>query len=502
MLKIRNQNILKTSVFYNKGTVFLLILIFYILFPTNNSSLDSYAYAGYVKYNHFLFTPHHLFSNAIIYILLQPFQYLGLNIDILAFSKVINSLFQLLNLFIFYKILTFLKINEKSKLLYILILAFSFSLWRYGTENETYIIPITFSLLGSFYFLKNIKSNKNTYIILSSLFGVIACLFHQIHFFWWFGLLFGFYFYTKRIQSIILYSLPALLVPLSYALVIYFYENQEITILNLWHFVFHDLHKGSVMTNFGWKGFFFQALNTVRTYFQIHPNIYLMIKDNLMYVIPIIACAFIFFRTLILFIRNRKLISKKENNLSLFIIIHVCIFTANYLFAFYNYGNIEFMVMLPFLVVLYIVIRYEIDYKILQKVAILLFIWNFSYGILPNYIYDYYNDKKLVDYMVENKDKTFIIKSHTTRNEYFYLTGIRSPKNILIPRRLTQDSVNYLIKKNNELYTDIINKPEILNKEKMIEHSAINFDDYKKTEMFSYKGFYGKSTVYKLESKK
>jgi len=159
-----SNNIFNKSIIFDRRLVFILIFLSYILFPTNNSSLDSYAYAGYVKYNYYLFTPHHLFSNVIIYVLLLPFKYLGISIDILLFSKIVNSLFQLINLFIFYKILTFLKIKERTKLLYILILAFSFSLWRYGTENETYIIPIGFSLLGSYYFLKNIK-RANPFIL-------------------------------------------------------------------------------------------------------------------------------------------------------------------------------------------------------------------------------------------------------------------------------------------------------------------------------------------------
>ena len=106
-----SNNIFNKSIIFDRRLVFILIFLSYILFPTNNSSLDSYAYAGYVKYNYYLFTPHHLFSNVIIYVLLLPFKYLGISIDILLFSKIVNSLFQLINLFIFYKILIFIKIE-------------------------------------------------------------------------------------------------------------------------------------------------------------------------------------------------------------------------------------------------------------------------------------------------------------------------------------------------------------------------------------------------------
>jgi hypothetical protein len=494
-----SNNIFNNSIIFDRRLVFILIFLSYVFFPTNNSSLDSYAYAGYVKYNYCLFTPHHLFSNGIIYVLLQPFKYLGVRIDILFFSKIVNSIFQLINLLIFYKILTFLKINEKTKLLYILILAFSFSLWRYGTENETYIIPISFSLLGSYYFLKNIKRSKTLYLILSSLFGVLACLFHQIHFFWWFGILFGFYFYNRRFKTIYLYLIPALLVPLSYILVLIFYEKQELTIFNIQHFVFNDFYQGSVMTNFGWKGFFFQAINTVRTYFQIHPNIYFLIKDNWIYLIPLILCLIISYKLFKILRTNKNLITKKENHLKIFIKVHIFIFIANYLFAFYNAGNVEFMVMLPFLLVLYIAIKYTVNNKISRKIVMLLFVWNFSYGIFPNYKYDYYNDIKLVNFMIENKEKTFIVKNHTVISQYFYESGIDNPKNIFRFNKINEDKLNQIMKANNEIYTDVITKPEILNKEKISSNGLkINFKNYRKDEVFSYDGFYGKTTVHKI----
>lgn len=494
-----SNTIFSKSIIFDKRLVFILIFLSYILFPTNNSSLDSYAYAGYIKYNHYLFTPHHLFSNVLIYLLLQPFKYIGITIDILLFSKIINSLFQLINLFIFYKILSFLKIKEKTKLLYILILAYSFSLWRYGTENETYIIPIGFSLLGSYYFLKNINKSKTSYIILSSIFGVLACLFHQIHFFWWLSILFGFFLYRRSFKSVYLYLIPSLLVPLSYILVLVFYEKQELTFFNLQYFVFHDFYQGSVMTDFGWKGFFFQAINTVRTYFQVHGNIYFLIKNNWFYLIPLILCLIISYKLFKLFRTDKKLIIRKENHLKIFVKIHIFIFIANFLFAFYNAGNIEFMVMLPFLLILCIVIKYDIRNKISQQIVILLFVWNFSYGIFPNYNYNYYNDTVLVNYMVKNKEKTFIVKNHTIVSQYFYKTGIDNPKNIFLLNKLNQDKLNQIIKVNNEIYTDIINKPEIFNKEKMTSNDlGINFKDYKKEKIFSYSGFYGKTSVYKI----
>jgi len=488
---------------FNKSFVFIVVSLMYFLFLTNNSSLDSYAYAGYVKYNHYLFTPHHLFSNAFIYLLIYPFKSLGIHINILLFSKIINSFFQIINLLIFYRILSFLKINEKEKLLYVLGLAFSFSLWRFATENETYIIPIAFSLLGSFYFLKNFEEKKVIYIFLSSLFGAISCLFHQIHFFWWFGILIGFYIYNKNAKTIFQYIIPALIVPISYVLVLILYEKQDISIYNMIHFVFHDFFQGSVDTNFGWKGIFFQLLNSFRTFFQLHPNIYILIQKNWIYILPIIITLYLSVR-LIGIVLKRESLTKKNNKLSLFTTIHLYIFIANYLFAFYNYGNIEFMVMLPYLLALIIAVKYSIHPKLLSLLVGILFIWNFSFAIFPNHYYSYYNDEVLVDYIIANPKKTFLIKNATALNHYFYKTGIDSPKRIILYSKTNKEELKNIMDKEGELYTDIIDKPEIFNKEKMTSTTNLHqfFDHYYKDVILTYKALYGETTVYKISKVK
>lgn len=155
-----------------------------------------------------------------------------------------------------------------------------------------------------------------------------------------------FYIYEKKVKTVLLYLIPSLLVPLSYVLVLIFYEKKEFSFYNLMNFIFNDLLQGSVQTNFGWKGAFFQVLNTFRKFFQLHPDIYELIKKEWVYILPFVFCSVIIFFVIRLLLRG-GVILEKENNLKLFIKIHVFIFITNYFFAFYNYGNVEFMVMLP-----------------------------------------------------------------------------------------------------------------------------------------------------------
>jgi len=482
--------------------VLSVLFFFYAFFPTNNSTMDAYSYAGYIAYNQNLFTPHHLLYNAFMYGLKSLFDLFGFYVDTLLFTKIINAFFAIANLLVFYKILSQLNLPKKEKLLYLLVLGFTFSLWRFGTENETYIVPIFFSLLGSLYFLKYIKLNLEAsglkYVFLSGLMGVIACLFHQIHFFWWLGLLIGFFIYKKRFKVLFLYAISAVLVPISYVLVLVFYEQKVLSFYNLTHYVFHDLYGDSVMTNFGWKGLFFQILNSFRTFFQLHPSMFIQIKENLIFIIPLLLGLFLLYRFIVTLVA-RKMFLKRAHNFSIFTKVHLVIFIANYLFAFYNYGNIEFMVMLPFLFILILVINYQINYRFLTTLAITMFIWNFSYGIFPNHFYNYYNDSRLVDFIIKNPTDIFVIKNATALNEYFYKTSIDNYSRIFLYYQIDEKSIDSLLRKG-PIFTDIIDKPEILDKEKLTMNNSLKnaFEAYNKEKAFDYEGFFGTSSVYKI----
>jgi len=486
----------------NNRNTYLIVLgilfLFYVFFPTHNSTLDAYSYAGYIKYKQHLFTPHHLFYNVFMYVINQTLSFVGVSVEVLPLTKMVNSVFAVLNLFVFYKILSLLKLSVKEKLVYILILGFSFSQWRFGTENETYTIPISFSLVASYFFLKYISKQQLKYIFYSGLFASVACLFHQIHFFWWLGLMIGFFLYDKKFKTLVLYSITALLVPFSYVLVLIYYEHKSFSFFNLYSYVFNDLIGGSVMTNFGWKGIFFQVLNSFRTFFQIHPNSYYLIKENIVFALPLLLGAYLAYR-FVMMLYKKQFLERKEHQLQLYTNIHLGIFIANFLFAYYNYGNIEFMVMLPFLLFLILIIRFSINFRFLKLTALTLFVWNFFYGIYPNYHYNYYNDQHLVNYIIKNPETTFIVKNPAVINEHFYKTGVDNDPRIILYYQINEKGVDSLVQLKT-IYTDLIDKPEILNKEKMTADFSLQnvFKKYKKKEVLHYNGFYGRSTVYKI----
>ena len=486
--------------------MFAIVFVLYILFPTNNSSLDAYAYAGYVEYNSYLFKPHHLLSHALVYVLAAPFEVIGISVDALWFGKLINALFQVINLWVFYRILLRLNIDKKQILSIVLVLGFSCNLWQYSTENEVYIVPILFSLLGSLYFLKYSLQPKVKFLVFSGTFAAIACVFHQLHFFWWLGLLIGFCWMQRNLKTFLLYATPALLVPIAYALVLVFYEQQEFTFTNLYQFMLYDfLQEGIVESSYswqGWKSILFQAVNTVRIFLQAHPNIYVLLKTHWIYFVPLIISLILGLQLLWQFFKQKNVFKKRQNNSKLFANVHLFIVITIYLFAFYSYGNIEFLVSLPFALFLFLAVKFTLDKHFVKRFVLLLFIWNFSFAIFPDSYYKYYNDEELVDYIIEHPNDTFLVKNSAVGNHYFYKTGINYPPNVLFYDKVNKDMLQSLLL-NKTIYTDVIDKPEVFDRQKIdgMGDEKINLNNYQKEAIFSFDGLYGTSTVYKISSK-
>ena len=107
-----------------------------------------------------MFQAHHLLYNPLLKVFYEFFSILCDRIDILLVGKWMNAIFQGFNLLIAAKILRLLKVSENHIFLLLLIIGFSFNPWRFGTENEAYIVPITFSILGTWTFLKYLNINN------------------------------------------------------------------------------------------------------------------------------------------------------------------------------------------------------------------------------------------------------------------------------------------------------------------------------------------------------
>ena len=380
--------------------------------------------------------------------------------------------------------------------MFVLIVCFSFNTWRFGTENEVYMEPVFFSLLGSYFFLKYIKSEHIKYVWLTGIFSATACLFHQIHFFWWFGLSIGWFFYKNYLRNVFIYFGLAAIVPLIYIAVIYYYLNQDVTFENALHFTLRDYFKGTADSNLSLKALLMIPISIVRSFIQVHPVIPALIKTNGLYLLPFFLIPLILLSAL----RSKAYrIRRVSTQYPGFHKAHIIILILQLLFAFYANGNVEFMVMIPFLAAILIVNRLKFTPAFLKYAVLILFIWNFSYGIFPNHYYKFNHEEKLLDYMLKNPKKIFVLKNYVTRSKYFYLTGKDDNENLLISEKLSLNELDSLIRKHHNIITDVIDYPEILNREKIMNgHEDDYFHSYSKYLIFKFPGLYGETSVYEV----
>lgn len=498
----------KNQYFLKKHITILILLFFffflYISFPTSNSTADAYSYASSVKYRTELFAPHHLLYNAFNYILYLPLKLAGCQVGALGFMKVLNAFFATLSLLILYMILIHIPALKRTHI-YILIFfaGNSFATLRYATEAETYIIPVFFSLTGSYFYIKYIYlSSRPIYLFFSGVFASIACLFHQEHFFWWFGLLVSLLLYFPNWKSVVFYIFPAFIVPLAYLSVVIEVENQEASISNLLHFIFYEYVSGSLESSIGWKNFFLTGVSLFRTFFQVHGKCIYLLRQFPMLCISV-------FITIILMINAVFPLRKfyKISSTSPVFKTHSFILVLQLFFAFYAVGNAEFMVMIPFLICL-LLPYFSISYTKVLFLAVGMFAWNLSFGIVPDSMINYSNDVMVLKKVELEKNHLFILNNGLTLTHlYHYMYG-RYPDNVEIKFTGNIDgrkrSIAKHISEGHSIYTDLGKNTSVMSRSALLERNAYTqfFKSYNMSPVDSIPTFYGYNVIYAITSKK
>ena len=490
--------------------IILFMLALYLAFPTANSSIDAWSYAASVKWQVEIFRSHHLLYNAVPLLLYQALVWLGIHTHALSLSIMINAFFAAFSLLILYHI--FLKINtDRTKRNALLLFAgSSFALMRFATENETYIIPLFFSLWGSFYFLRAFKEEKSSLLILSGFFAALACLFHQIHFFWWLILLLAILFRKDKspLKKAIFYLLPALIVPIIYFLVIAFYLKQNINYNNSIHFVFEEFFRGNVDHTITLNNFMFFFISLIRSFFQVHGYFLILIQKHVFFIVPAILSVFLVIWGLL---KSGRFFQFRLTE-KYFFRIHVYILIFQLLFAFYSVGNAEFMVMVPPLLAILISMLHNIRQSLIWKFALAMLVWNLFLGIIPMNRYEFSNSGQLSQKINKHSDIQFILFDKILLdNRYFYDHG-KYPEHLI-------NSPYYFIKRNREeelrqLIDDALDNSKIIltdcsGNELLINRAAIMqkeineefLNKYKLNLSDSVSGISGKTYLYRIKIK-
>jgi hypothetical protein len=457
--------------------VILFFLLVYLLFPSHNSSIDAHYYAASIRHSGELFHPHHLLYNVTGYLFLKAVQGMGMFPDVLAFLKIVNALVAAACLVVTNRIFRQMDKDTTETVGFIILTGSSFALWRFATENETYLFPLALSLLASSGFLRYLKIRKLRYLFLSGTFATLAILYHQIHLFWWLGLFIGVIVYSRNLKAMITYGLPALLIPVVYGIVYIALRNSDTISGGPAQFIFRDFYTGGVDRTFDWSNLYLTGINLVRSYLQVHGLMFSLIRKSLLYIIPGVGALILLASALI---QKRLVVLRIPGETGIFIKTHVYIFILQLIFVLYAAGNAEFMVMIPVLSFLIIGGLYNIRKQSLYLAGAGLFIWNMGYGILPVWKTDHTPHPEIIQWVETHESDLFILMSDQhIISKVYYSTGTEEMPNIQKapehmvsrgqPLTLLHERIAEYLNSGRRVFTDCIDRPRIMTREQLLD---------------------------------
>ncbi len=480
------------------------VLLIYLLLPSNNLSSDSYGYAIGIKNGQDLYSAHHLIYNGFYYYLCLPFRTVFPNIDVLQLCTIINTLFAVASLFVFARILKLLKVEPVQVFLWLLFSAFSFGIWRFSLENESYIISMFLSLLGSYFLLKYADNKKTLNILASGFFTMLAVLFHQIHFFWWLGLLMAVVLHFRSLKSFVWYVIPAFLVPIAYILVYLKTQAAPLSIQTLWEYLLHDYYRGNAGQIAPFKQhLMFIGVAVVRTFAQVYPYMLVLLKQHWVYFLPILVLAVWSIYCIVFIIKKKKIGSKKSSfqDKKWFLRAHLFILLLHLAFAFYSNGNAEFMVMTPILLGLLVAPKWNISIPLFAGLTFTILFWNTLYGAFPMYKYNLINQSERVEYLKANQEAKFISFTNLIQNQNEYMGG--SNANFYTDEQMTPELLSQWIDSGYSVITDMPDDHKIISRGTFFEKNLNDevWSRYQLEPVQGTKTLYGDLHLYKVHSK-
>lgn len=475
----------------------LFFLLVYILFPAGNSTIDGWGYAEEIKYGYNLFRPHHLLYNAFGFMLIKTAHLFNLYPDVLSTLKVLNAVTATLILVTLGRILLKMQLTAGERNLWLFFAGSSFGVWRFATENEVYLLPILFSLAGSYCFLLFLHDNKAKNLALSSVFASLACLFHQLHIFWWLALLTGLLSKRTERRNILIYLSVAIIIPLTYMSVLFFYEKASLTAGNIASFVLHDYITGSAEASVDFRNLLLTPVSLFRTFFQFHGNILLLIRKFPWLYGILFTSVTLAVSSLYMF---RKIRFRTNPLYNTFFKIHLLAFSLHLLFAFFAHGNAEFMVVLVVIIPLLINQLFLFSPRALLLISLSMFIWNFSFAIFPNYHFNFNNDEEVISFIRQHPEGLFILKEkNIIANRYYYETGIPVGDRIYgYPLEKHLSGLCALQADGIEIYSDLLSKKSPLSRASLLEGKGDEHLEMIEEGIDRIPSFYGEFTIDKV----
>ncbi|UOQ73935.1 hypothetical protein [Hymenobacter cellulosilyticus] len=411
---------------------------------TSNSTLDAWYYAACVRHGHELLLPHHLLYNAAGWLWAKALHTVGWELDELAALKLLNALAAGTILLVLRQLLHLVLPADKKVWPWLLLAGASFGVLRFATENEAYVLPVLLSLLGSLAWARyQLGGLKTRHLVLAGFWAALACLFHQIHFCWWLGLLLGtgYYALKAKLRALLLFALPALLVPAAYVAALPYWQ-QPLTLPALWRFVFHDYYAGTATGSVSGHGLLLSVVNLGRTFVQVHGSTLALLR--LYPALWLVVLAFLLLGTYASWqlwrnFRRPAPVTEPGAAVQPVVRTHLLILGLHLLFAVYSEGNAEFMVMVPALLAVAAAAGLQwLPARTVATLGLALLGWNLAFGLVPSHYLRFTNTgiqaaSALYRQILLKPTSWFLLDNHNlTLNQLHYRTGQAvAPPNVL-----------------------------------------------------------------------
>lgn len=461
--------------------------------------VDSWYYASCVKYQHELLNSHHLLYNYFGFYWFYLLKSVNPNTEAIHALNLMNAISATACLFVLYSILIRLKTVKDTAFWLCLFCGTTFGFMRYATDAETYILPLLFSLVSTRFFL-DYKNWKR--LILSGIFATLAILTHQLHV-WW-ALAMVIFLFTKKpfhLKQLIGFTSPFALIPLVYFLA---YKANSDHSLSFIQFLSGEYGKGNAGIDISLKSLLLTFVNIIRTFIQLHGNIALLSSE--LVAIPI----FVLLSGLGLIAYTLKK-RKQLVNLTLkddttgFQNLFLTASLLHLIFAFLSSGNAEFMVMLPFLFVLYLAEKYHFNKIMLVKViTFLMLVWNLTYAVVPNAVFNINRVDKQVELIEKYPDAVYLWKNKPlVENLYTYENDFNRSVTFIGTKVIDKVTIDSLLSNNKAIYTDLPNSTGTFNREWFLSDIGAKkiLRWYHLEPIDSFSNIYGKNYIYLIQKR-
>jgi hypothetical protein len=426
--------------------VVLLLTLLALLLPTRNSTPDAWYYAACVRHGHELLLPHHLLYNVVGWLWRQL---LPTSLDTLAALKILNALAFGGCLLVLRSLLRRVGRAGAPVAGWVLVVGSSFGMLRFATENETYVLPLLLSLLASRSWWRAATGETGRRGWLSAgAWATGAALLHQIHAFWWLGLLIGVLWarLAGRWVAVVLYSLPALLVPVAYAAALPSWQL-PFTLRAFWEFVFYELYHGHAGAAPSGRTLLLMGVSVTRTFGQLHGSTLALLQRWPLLAGVALLCVGLMLAAGWQLWRSRNQAASRYPLSDLEVVPvgleataparvfhrpHLLILLLHLACALWAAGNAEFLVMLPALLAL-LLVRQPWPGRAVGLAGAALLLWNLTFGLLPAHLLRFTDTAPLLARLEREPTAWWLLSDpNLVLNQLHYRTGRPvGPPNIL-----------------------------------------------------------------------